>query len=977
MDIEQEDFTRLIHAFTDDPTHTKKGPSTAAKSSAWKQSMEAEMESFHHELRDVNGYARKHKATRIREQALSSEVKALLAQANIAYVEADLPSAIRQLEEVIRIEPTVKSAWYTLGMCFEEMGEEEKSIQCRIVGAHLTSNAADEWKSLARRSRERGLFQQSIYCLQQAIKKNRYDVDAIWDRAVMLKESGRLRAAADAFQAILKLQPYDAEVLRELIPLLVSLGEYDTGVQILEGMRKASMEGVQDPTIDPSLADEAPSHAHVQFTLNELVTLADLLLLLRRPLQVILVVKQTIRWLRGETRADSVDDAQNDLELDEEVQGHVPELDREVRLRLGKARFMLKDMDEGRRHFSILADETDPADYPVLFLEMSECYFEHQLYAEALDGYRALIDEGLVDDVSVWMHLGMCYQTLEMPKEAAHVYESILDECPDNFDVKLGLAEVYEELGERDKALDLVNQVMLARHQMREAPPEEAARTDTDTVDGASASLSFFNEANAAGSATSQSRTTRAGMSFADRQRLEQQCEEETRLAWVQLSALEPQVFVDGFWRHDFVFLDGPSTHTAWDAATQKRFAATRQWMQVAGRLIESFRSMSLLFPKERNTKYRGVVRPRKTRRSKPSDLDSQAEELMSRLRDHMVDEATQQTTEHDVAPEQTTFRTVHFDDWVALFMKYGIGLAKIGGDDEAIHDLFRHVMVSNTVWPSEERKTALHLCWLACAMYLRDAPRVFDIARWFPTTFQFHNEPLRLIASLANSLGFYGVDAFVSSTNTKQYQRRMRTHEAIVAGQPAKVNPRTGRWTIAGVDDEDDVGDESTLTLARAPAQVPPTKSSPIGEMFYGYLMLCANSYQPAMGYLLRALALQPTDPLLCLLCSVATLSRATNRQVDNRNHTVVQGLALLTQYADLRGAGPEVDYNFARAFHQLGLLHLAVPRYQRVLSQADTPCQTGFAMVREAAYNLSLIYVQAGSPHQAQHLYRTYLAV
>ena len=57
-DIAQEDFTRLIRAFQDEPGAEKgtasKG-SSARSSSAWKQSMEAEMESFHHELRDVNG----------------------------------------------------------------------------------------------------------------------------------------------------------------------------------------------------------------------------------------------------------------------------------------------------------------------------------------------------------------------------------------------------------------------------------------------------------------------------------------------------------------------------------------------------------------------------------------------------------------------------------------------------------------------------------------------------------------------------------------------------------------------------------------------------------------------------------------------------------------------------------------------------------------------------------------------------------
>ena len=584
LDIESDDFNRLISAFSEDPG-ARPAP---RKGSSWNQSMEAEMESFHHELRDVNGYARKNRPTRIREQALSPEVKALIAQANIAYVEANLPGAIHQLEEVIRIEPTVRSAWYTLGMCFEEMGEEEKSIQCRIVGAHLTSNASDEWKTLARRSRERGLLQQSIYCLQQAIKKNRFDVDAIWDRAVMLKDSGRPRAAVDAFQAILRIHPYDSEVLRELIPLLVSLGDYEVGVSVLENMRHESMRGSaaeapHDPNIDPALAQTGGA---VYFSLNELVTLTDLLILLRRPLQAILVIKQTIRWIRGVPREDRTEDAQSDLELDDGADA--PELDREVRLRLGKARFMLRDVDEGKRHFSILASETDPADQPLLFLDMADCYFEHRQYADALEWYRVLVEEGLADDVQVWINMGTCCQMIGATQDAAQVYETIIAEHPGNLDVKLLLAEVYEELGVRGRALQLVNDVVVVRSQQSSRAPPRGSEDEEmhDTT------LSFFDEATAA----PESRPSKPGLSFAEKERLERQLEEETRVAWVQLCALEPRVFVDGYWRHDFVFCapDAP------DDDTRARYDAARQWLQVAGRLVGSFRAMSLLFPKER-----------------------------------------------------------------------------------------------------------------------------------------------------------------------------------------------------------------------------------------------------------------------------------------------------------------------------------------------------------------------------------------
>lgn len=107
----------------------------------------------------------------------------------------------------------------------------------------------------------------------------------------------------------------------------------------------------------------------------------------------------------------------------------------------------------------------------------------------------------------------------------------------------------------------------------------------------------------------------------------------------------------------------------------------------------------------------------------------------------------------------------------------------------------------------------------------------------------------------------------------------------------------------------------------------------------------------------------------------------------MDNRNHTIVQGLSILTHYAQLRLGTPEVEYNFGRAYHQLGtfslphpgLTHLAIPRYQRVLNMAETSTTPahGFCMAREAAFNLALLYASAGSPHLAQALYRRWLVV
>lgn len=100
---------------------------------------------------------------------------------------------------------------------------------------------------------------------------------------------------------------------------------------------------------------------------------------------------------------------------------------------------------------------------------------------------------------------------------------------------------------------------------------------------------------------------------------------------------------------------------------------------------------------------------------------------------------------------------------------------------------------------------------------------------------------------------------------------------------------------------------------------------------------MLREKSALTHTGYLYRAFALEPNDPLLCLLGCVASLGRATNRQVDNRNHTIVQGLSMLKSYARLRGENePEVEYNFGRAYHQMGALNFS----RRADSRPVAPC-------------------------------------
>ena len=79
-------------------------------------------------------------------------MKALIGDGNQAYVDNNIPEAIRIMNEVIRIEPRAVSAWSVLAQCYEDMKEDEKGLQLRIIAAHLRHDT-DEWERLARHSR--------------------------------------------------------------------------------------------------------------------------------------------------------------------------------------------------------------------------------------------------------------------------------------------------------------------------------------------------------------------------------------------------------------------------------------------------------------------------------------------------------------------------------------------------------------------------------------------------------------------------------------------------------------------------------------------------------------------------------------------------------------------------------------------------------------------------------------------------------
>lgn len=965
------DFDRLIQTIRQNEGSSSSG----MLSRDWDINIAEREAEFRDDLRAASGIGkRRRKKGRSAGPVLSQQVQAMIGEGNQAFVDDNTQEAIRIMQEVIRIEPRATAAWSVLANCYDDMNQRDKGLQIRIMAAHLRHDA-DEWDALAQQSREMGYNQQALYCYRKVYSLDPTNIQALWERAVLAKSIGDFKTARNAFWAILKRVPHELSVLRELHPILIELSELPSCAELFQ----QSFDHYQ--RLYPAGFVLDSNNKPIEgggFGGLDLLLLADLYNTLGEHEKAIEVIRKGTRWLQGRAEQKYWDLCEDDREFDlpewaprsnnggedatEVVSGRFP-LEINARHRLAVARIKLSEFEEGKLHASVILSQ-DVKSFSVLFAEIADAYFEKQLWAEAKPIYELLGCDPETSSLYILLQTAACRRMMEELKEAAEVYEHIKSIDPANNDAKMKLAEIYEAMGEPRKALELVYEVIDSRKRRGKGDVGNQTEDQSNV-----ASTSLFEERSQPKSRP-QPRTPR--LTHAQLRELESQKEKEALEGYHRVQELWPGMLAGG-----------PE--------------AEKKWLAEAEKLVEMFRETRNLFLTSRTHPFRGMF----PRRRKKQQLEAEADEdrMASRLqldleREDLAKWATKRGEKQGAVD---VFRGVSFDDWLRIFMQYSFLLTKQGQSDLA-NEVLGHILLSNA-YQTRARQDVIRLALITVAIAIRDYRAAVDHSRKLITAHQFNNEPLRiLLASLSS--GLVPTDAFITSTLQKHLFREMKLSDtAVKHPEMLKWNPLNKRYAPTGSkateqeqeeeEDNDEVTQDATIgSSTAAPTSAPDTKSglppiptafNPVIITIYGQICIAAKSYQSAIFYLLHAYDYCPEDPMVCLCLAIASIGRAMQRQSDNRHHLIAQALAFLTQYRKLRGTNPrglgEVEFNFGRTFHQLGLYSHAVKQYQKVIDMAETGQDSTF--VREAAYNLSLIYVLTGATPLADALYRRWLSI
>ncbi|KXS21759.1 TPR-like protein [Gonapodya prolifera JEL478] len=288
-------------------------------------------------------------------------------------------------------------------------------------------------------------------------------------------------------------------------------------------------------------------------------------------------------------------------------------------------------------------------------------------------------------------------------------------------------------------------------------------------------------------------------------------------------------------------------------------------------------------------------------------------------------------------------FQGLTLKDWYELCVRYAIILARRQQFDIAQATL---ETTANAVVFAYNRECAwkLHMHMLSVALLSTNTSKISEVCRWISNERQVHGDAFRLYSAMMSS-GTESISVYNNHPNHKYIQRQINEDKKMLL--------------------QNDV--------------------DPVLLCLNGHIFLAGRTYKNAIPAYLRAYEACPVDPLINLTLGIAFLGKALTRQTENRHLQITQGLAFIFRYYDLRRGNAEACYNVARAFHQIGLLHLAIPYYERCLNVHRLPQRdsAGAALpyspdlTKEVAYNLTRLYMRTGSRAMAAAVASRFLVV
>lgn len=855
------------------------------------------------------------------------ELRDHLSRANEAFVRGDLSVAWKHYSEIIKLDSKNFVAYKTLGEICKMRGNINKCCFFWLLAAESGEADGDFWGLVADMSSELGHIDQAIHCYNHAIAKSEgTHLHYLTERSLLYKEKKHYVRALEGFQKLLVAYPSEGSIVRNLASVYAEQKRFNDAVNLY--MR------VLDSNLHPQ-----PNREYPEYDWTELNITCELLAAQEAWVAGIKLIKVVSRWKQNrndETWWEEQDDSEFSIKRRyaylrikkpsscEVLMKRDFFLPIDIRFKLGFFRLQLDQKDEAVEQFNYLFDEEDKYEMLDLFFNAGSGLETQGYYAEAVPFLRFLYDHDTNTELDIL--LGKCLLEIENFKDARHVLMRALKNDPNNVDVKLTLIEALYHTDEMDFATQLMedvskSQISKISERRLDLPdngknPEEEEGTLVDNL-ALIKNSSYYKK------------IRKNDLDEDDRIKIEENATKIVKGKFNRMNRLQ-------------------------EAIDQGHDAAVTAWLKLASQLIEMFVEIRTFFPKNRKTIFKGIAFYKRKKSLALNDKISRIQNLFEGY--------VETDNSRIVMTSKKEFRGLDYDTWFWIFVQYAYYLRHFKDDLKEAIETIELAMNVSVFKQDRTRSMLLRIVRLTLGICQEDyGVAVANNVRYFLTSSQF-------CPSLYNffmccfGLGIGAWAVFSNYNHQKFFLRHVKAYDSILFASEVSGSAQVT------VDLKNFISDREHPHLL----------------YIYACLLGSNRTFSSPIVYLTRAYRQYYNDPTICFVLGLAHIHRSMQRNSNNRHIQLLQGISYLMEYKSARSKNAtiyekqEIEYNYGRMFHMIGLPTLAVKHYEKVLEYHDElENDPDYDLLVEAAYNLTLIFTLSGNTELAQNITNKYLTI
>lgn len=863
----------------------------------------------------------KRKMNRSNNRELPPEVRHNLSQANEAFVRSDFLSALTLYREVIKKDPKNFNAYKTLGEIYKQQGKLNECCNYWLLAANIHPWDSQFWGNVAELSAELKHIDQAIYCYTRAISSDILKSSTyILQRSVLYREKKQFGRALEGFQKVRQFFPTDSGIIKNIASVYVEQKRINDAINLYMSILDYNIKG-----------DEGK---YPKFGWAELNILLELYIQQHSWRVGIRVIRLVSRWIQDRTKEIWWDLTDDDSEFDEkrrfeilEKMEHVGtkeditgskekfyDLPIDIRYKIGHLRLGLGQKHEAMHHLKFLLNETE--DVADLYFDTGKILEENGYHEDAMN-FLARAAESLEfqDNPDLINLLGKCFLEIGDYSQAKQAYEALLFNEPGNLDHKIALAEALHHLGDAKGARKLLLEVATERESKKDL---EDIDSDVDSEEIRNENLSLIK---------SNDKIIKSNkLTDQEKVELENNAKRKVLEKYRRMNRLDEAI------------IEGDRN-------------AIKAWMQLASQLIEMFMNVRSFFPRDKNRTFKGIVL---YRRKKQMGID----EKLARVYNLYEGIVTDESYSRHFLTSKTEYRGLSYDIWFNIFVQYAMLLTNYDDNIDYANEIIEVAMTVSIFLQDKQKESFLKLIKLLFSIKQNDHESITTYIRSFLITNQMSPFVYKFFMCCF-SLGIKSWEYFTSYNHQKFFLRHLKAYDSVISNK--KI---TGMATITA-----NFGSFEKIS-----------REHPDLIYIYSNLLGGSRSYVSSVVYLNRAYKEYNQDPMICFTLGLSHVHRSMQRLSNNRHIQLLQGISYILEYRELRLKNAtvyekqEVEYNFGRLFHTLGLTSLAVTHYNRVL---EFEIGDDYDLLMEAAFNLTLIYNVNGNSRLAREITERYLTV